>query len=94
MKKGITIILIVLLLAVLVGIRAFVEPFFYDPLIVYFKNDALIKTLPELNLANYFWNIFLRYSLNSIVSLVIIYLIFKNIKTVQFSIKFYFHLLY
>lgn len=89
MKKGITIILIVLLLAVLVGIRAFVEPFFYDPLIVYFKNDALIKTLPELNLANYFWNIFLRYSLNSIVSLVIIYLIFKNIKTVQFSIKFY-----
>ena len=73
----------------LVGIRAFVEPFFYDPLIAYFKSDSLTKTLPELNLSFYFGNIFLRYTLNSIVSLAIIYLIFQNIKTVLFSIKFY-----
>ncbi len=89
MKKVTTIILILTLLAVLVGIRAFVEPFFYDPLIAYFKNDALIKALPDLDLGKYFWNIFLRYTLNSIVSLAIIYLLFKNIKTVQFSMKFY-----
>jgi len=73
----------------LVGVRAFVEPFFYDPLIHYFKNESLTKTIPELNLSFYFWNLFLRYSLNSILSLVIIYLIFKNIKTVLFSLKFY-----
>lgn len=89
MKKSINIILIIVLLAILVGIRAFVEPFFYDPLITYFKNDALTKTLPELNLRNYFWNLFLRYTLNSGVSLAIIYLIFKDTKTVFFSIKFY-----
>jgi exosortase F-associated protein len=89
MKKSTSIILIVILLAVLVGIRAFLEPFFYDPLIAYFKSDSLTKTLPELNLSIYFWNIFLRYTLNSILSLAIIYIIFKDIKTVLFSLKFY-----
>ena len=89
MNKSKNVVLIVILLAMLVGIRAFVEPFFYDPLIAYFKSDSLTKTLPELNLSFYFGNIFLRYTLNSIVSLAIIYLIFQNIKTVLFSIKFY-----
>ena len=84
MKKSTNVVLIIILLAMLVGIRAFVEPFFYDPLIAYFKSDSLTKTLPELNLSYYFENIFLRYTLNSIVSLAIIYLIFQNIKTVLF----------
>ncbi|MEX1381948.1 exosortase F system-associated protein [Lutibacter sp.] len=89
MKKSTSAVLIIILLAMLVGIRAFLEPFFYDPLITYFKNESLTKTLPELNLSHYFLNLLLRYALNSIVSLAIIYLIFRNIKTVFFSLKFY-----
>lgn len=89
MKKSTSIFLIVILLVVLIGVRAFLEPFFYDPLNAYFKSDALTKALPELDLSTYFLNIFSRYTLNSIVSLAIIYLIFRNIKTLFFSIKFY-----
>ena len=60
MNKSKNVVLIVIILAKLVGIRAFVEPFFYDPLIAYFKSDSLTKKLPELNLSYYFENIFLK----------------------------------
>jgi exosortase F-associated protein len=89
MTKGFRIVLILVLVFILIGIRAFLEPYFYDPLIAYFKNDSLLKPLPDLSYSNYFFNIFLRYSLNSLISIAIIYLIFQNIQTLKFTIKFY-----
>jgi len=89
MKKITSIILIALLIAALVAVRGFIQPYFYDPLLEFFKNDYLYNYLPKIVMGKYFWHIFLRYSLNSIISLGIIYLIFKESKIIIFSIKFY-----
>jgi len=78
-----------LLFLMLILIRAVVQPYFYDPLLDYFKHDYLNASIPELNFGAYFLNIFYRYSLNTVISLVIIYLVFYDIKALYFSIKFY-----
>ena len=69
--------------------RAVVQPYFYDPLLDYFKHDYLNAAIPELNFGAYFLNIFYRYFLNSVISLAIIYLVFNDKKALYFSIKFY-----
>jgi len=79
----------VILILMLIVIRVFIQPYFYDPLIEYFKFDYLSKPIPEMNLKVFFLNIFYRYSLNSAISLVIIYLVFKNLESLKFSFKFY-----
>lgn len=90
MKKKNRILVVVLLVLLLIAVRAFIEPLFYDPLIDFYKSNYFLKPIPELNLVKYFFNIFLRYSLNSILSIFIIFLIYNNFKTIRFVIKFYF----
>ena len=90
MKKIVRIILIVVLLLVLVGVRAVVAPLFYDPLKDYFKNDYLYTSIPTIEFGAYFLQLFFRYFLNTFVSLAIIYVVFRNLKLIKFSIKFYF----
>jgi len=89
MKKFITISLITLLIGALVAVRGFIQPYFYDPLLEFFKTDYLYNYLPDIVIGKYFWHIFLRYALNTIISLAIIYLIFNESKKILFSIKFY-----
>jgi len=90
MKKTVRIAVIVLLFLMLIFIRGFVAPYFYDPLNEYFKNDYLYKTIPEIEFGTYFLHLFFRYLLNGLVSLVIIYLIVKNDgKLLLFVVKFY-----
>lgn len=89
MKRIIQIALIVLLIFMLIAVRAFIQPYFYDPLIEYFKSDYLSKPIPAMNLKVFFLNIFYRYSLNSAISLAIIYLFFKNLKSLKFAFKIY-----
>lgn len=89
MRKSVRILLIVMLFLMLILIRAFVQPYFYDPLLDYFKHDYLYTSIPELNYGAYFLNIFYRYALNTIISLGIIYFIFNNLKILYFSMKFY-----
>ncbi len=89
MKRKFQILLIVLLFTLLIAVRVFVQPYFYDPLIEYFKNDYLHTEIPNLDFSKFFLNVFYRYTLNTIISLVIIYLFFNNLKIVFFSIKFY-----
>ncbi len=89
MKKNITILLVALLIVALFAVRGGVQPYFYDPLLEFFKSDYLYNYLPEIIIRKYFWHIFLRYALNTIISLAIIYLIFHDSKKIVFSIKFY-----
>ena len=89
MKKSVRIGLIIVLFLMLILVRAVVQPYFYDPLLDYFKHDFLNASIPELNFGAYFLNIFYRYALNSIISLAIIYLVFNDVKSLYFSIKFY-----
>lgn len=89
MKKSVRIGLIVVLFLMLISIRAFLQPYFYDPLSDYFKHDYLLSSIPELNFDAYFLNLFYRYFLNTAISLAIIYLAFNTKKAFYFSIKFY-----
>ncbi|SNR47843.1 exosortase F-associated protein [Lutibacter agarilyticus] len=89
MKKIVSIILIIVLLLVLVGIRAVVAPLFYDPLKDYFKNDYLYTSIPTIEFGVYFLHLFFRYVLNTLVSLAIIYVAFRNLKLIHFAIQFY-----
>ncbi|MDO9276518.1 MAG: exosortase F system-associated protein [Lutibacter sp.] len=89
MRKSVRIGLIMLLFLMLILIRALVQPYFYDPLLDYFKHDYLNASIPELNFGAYFLNIFYRYFLNTVISLAIIYLVFNDKKALYFSMKFY-----
>ena len=89
MSKTTKIVFIALLILLLIAVRAFLEPYFYDPLNEFFKSDYLYVSIPEINLEHLFLNIFYRYTLNAIISLSIIFLVYNNLKVFRFSFKFY-----
>ncbi|MDO9037650.1 MAG: exosortase F system-associated protein, partial [Lutibacter sp.] len=63
MRKSVRIGLIIVLFMMLILIRALVQPYFYDPLLDYFKHDYLNTSIHVLNFTVYFLNIFYRYFL-------------------------------
>jgi len=77
------------LVFLLIGIRYFEESLFYDPLTPFFKLDYLTKAIPQLNTAKLFANIALRYLMNTLLSLAIIWLIFKSMDIVKLAIFLY-----
>ena len=89
MKKTIRIIIIVLLIVLLFLVRAFEEQLFYDPLNSYFQNDYLYKKIPSLDRWNLLLHLFYRYIVNSLISLAIIHLVFRNKKIIKFSQLFF-----
>lgn len=89
LNKKYRIILIIVLFFALVMVRAFATTLFYDPFIEYFRYDYLYETVPVFSGSKLLINLFFRYALNTIISLMIIYLAFKSRNFVLFSIKFY-----
>ena len=89
MKKTIRIIIIVLLIVLLFLVRAFEDQLFYDPLNSYFQNDYLYKKIPQLDRWNLLLHLFYRYTINSLISLAIIYMVFRNKKIIKFSQLFF-----
>ena len=89
MKKTIRIIITVLLIVLLFLVRAFEEQLFYDPLNSYFQNDYLYKKIPSLDRWNLLLHLFYRYIINSLISLAIIHLVFRNKKIIKFSQLFF-----
>lgn len=65
-------------------IRAF-ESKFYDPFLVYFKGNYMKLPFPEYNSFKLFLSLFLRYALNSVVSLAIIQVLFKDFMLTKFA---------
>jgi exosortase F-associated protein len=88
MYKYLKYILVILLFIVFVLVRAFQNSLFYDPFINYFKNDYLHLPFPEIDTVKMILFLFLRYLINTIISLGIIYLLFQK-KFLKFSVKFY-----
>jgi exosortase F-associated protein len=72
------------LAAALVCIRAFEDQLFYDPFLYYFKEEKVLP-YPEVNSIKLYLNLFFRYFLNTIFSLFLLYVIFKDKALVQFS---------
>ncbi len=88
MQKYLKYGVVFLLFISLIIIRAYAPVLFYDPLMEYFKNDYLYKGIPSLNKSLYFRDLFFRYTLNSIFSISILYIIFGK-KFLKFSFLFY-----
>lgn len=79
----------ILLLLLLVLIRAFEDHLFYDPFLNYFKDNYTNLKLPQTNPIKLFFSLGFRYYLNSMISLGLLYLIFKDTKIIKFSIFLY-----
>jgi len=73
------------LLGFLVLIRVFENQLFYDPYLLFFKNDYLYMDFPRREILKLTFFTSLRYILNSIISIGIIYLFFKDKSIVKFS---------
>jgi exosortase F-associated protein len=88
MSKPIRILLICLLFLLLIVLRGFAAELFYDPLIEYFQNNYLHKKMPDIDTWHLVVDMLFRYSLNSLISLGIIWLTFQRISYVKFSVFF------
>jgi len=88
MNKYIRFLGVGFLFFLLILVRAFASELFYDPFILYFKNDYLHKPIPDYDTANLYVNIFFRYLLNAIISIGIIFILFQN-QFLKFSLQFY-----
>ena len=79
--------LFILLLAL---VRAYEDNLFYDPFLNYYKSDYYNLPLPEIDTLQLFFGLFFRYFLNTLLSLAIIYALFKDIEAVKFASMLYF----
>ncbi len=77
------------LFGLLVLIRVFENELFYDPYLLFFKNDYLYMDYPRREILKLTLFTTLRYVLNGVVSLAIIYLFFKDKSIVKFSVIVY-----
>ncbi len=82
-------ILLFILFFLLVLIRVFEDQLFYDPYLMFFKNDYLYIDNPRREVFKLSVYTSLRYVLNSIVSLSIIYVFFKDKTMIKFSAAIY-----
>lgn len=85
LKNKSRVILIIVFLVFLVAIRTFESQLFYDPFLTFFKLDYQNKSLPIYDSFHLFIGVLFRYGLNTIISLVLIYLFFKERKLMVFS---------
>lgn len=77
------------LVLLLVLIRTFENHLFYDPFLNFFKNDFTRLRRPNFNVIQLFLGLLLRYTLNTTVSLGIIYVLFKDFTMVKFALFLY-----
>jgi exosortase F-associated protein len=74
-----------LLVCLLIGVRAFEDNLFYDPFLIYFNGDYIVSVLPEFDALLLFLGLLFRYTLNAILSLGIIYFLFKDKEMIKFT---------
>ena len=77
------------LILLLILIRAFEDKLFYDPFLNYFKDEYAHLAFPKINIFKLFFSIGVRFYLNSGISLLLLYVIFKDKQIVKFSALLY-----
>lgn len=77
------------LILLLVLIRAFEETIFYDPFLDYFKSEYAHLPFPTINIFKLFFSLGMRFYLNSIISILLLYVIFSDKQIVKFSLLLY-----
>lgn len=77
--------LLVIALVCIVLIRIYEDFLFYDPFLDFFKRDYQNQVLPDFNSLQLFLGIAFRYGLHMILSLFILYLLFRDKKIIFLS---------
>lgn len=77
------------LILLLILMRAFEETLFYDPFLSYFKDEYAHLSLPQINIVKLFFSLGIRFYLNSIISILLLYVLFKDKQIVKFSLLLY-----
>ncbi|SNS32117.1 exosortase F system-associated membrane protein [Dokdonia pacifica] len=89
MKIAIRVLVVFLCLVGFAFIRFRESELFYDPLIPFFKSNYQKMTLPDMESWRLFFHIFLRYALNMFLSLVILWVAFRERGIIKFASLFY-----
>ena len=84
LNNKVRIVQLIFLVGLLILIRAFEDQLFYDPFLNYFKQETM-AVYPEINAVELYLNLCFRYFLNTIISLAILYVVFKEVALVKFS---------
>lgn len=82
-NKG-TVFIVILLITLLVCVRAIENQLFYDPFLDYFEGDYLNSPLPVFDSLQLFLGLLFRFSINSLLSLGILFALFKDKEMIQF----------
>lgn len=85
MSKATKYILLVIMFGLLAMIRFFENELFYDPYLTFFQNDYLYVDNPRREVFKLTAFTTLRYIMNSVISLGILYVFFKDRNIVKFS---------
>tara|TARA_R110002012_G_scaffold3289_9_gene15362 strand:- start:42202 stop:42633 length:432 start_codon:yes stop_codon:yes gene_type:complete len=89
MKRTLKIFAVIILAGLLVLIRAFENTLFYDPLLHFFEMDYKFMPLPKMDTFALQTGIALRFLLNTIISLAIIWMIFRDREIIKLSLILY-----
>lgn len=89
MQKLTKYLLICFLVGLLILIRLFENSLFYDPYLTFFQNDYLYIDSPRREIFKVTLFTTLRYILNSVISLGILFVVFKDRSIIKFSAVIY-----
>lgn len=76
---------LIFLFGLLILVRLFEAELFYDPLLVFFKQDYLYNKVPDFEFAKLMLHTAYRFWVNTLISLLILYVAFKDKGIVKFS---------
>ncbi len=92
-NKVVNISVIGILVVFLLLIRMFEKDLFYDPFLEFFHGDTQNKILPEFDTFKLFLGLLLRYFMNGMFTILILYFLFKDfsiLKLTSFLLLFFF----
>nr|WP_315243709.1 exosortase F system-associated protein [uncultured Flavobacterium sp.] len=79
------ILIATLIVLCFIGIRAFESQLFYDPFLNYFESNFKNAPFPEVDAFKLFYGLFFRYFFNTLLSLMLIYVLFRDLEGLKFS---------
>lgn len=89
MTKERKIVFIILAILALVTIRGFSGSLFYDPLILFFKTNYQTEGLPKLDFLGLLLHLSLRFWMNTLLSLFVLWVLFQKREIIQLSLLLY-----
>lgn len=89
LRNKLRVLLFILLVGLLALVRIFENELFYDPFLDFFKREYTTLPLPDFEGLHLFGSLFFRYFLNTVISLAMIYVAFKDKEMLAFAAMLY-----